>query len=231
MFVRAEYDRVLNCLLRIGNLLLFAILFSINFRFDHLFLFFVLYHFNYSLIIGTHYPKFMKPFFLRIFSILPSTGVISLIWISILITYSLTALLLIEILGEFKAIALQLILNNVDEIDELLIKMKPEIVKLLTHRYISVLITLNSNPARNNIPYFHMVLISCIRDMESQLLTLRILLKILTEDNKNLSAEEIEFFLSPLLDTFTTRSTNTQARISFYIYSFFCLSCTPLYLT
>ncbi len=153
MFVRAEYDRVLNCLLRIGNLLLFAILFSINFRFDHLFLFFVLNHFNYSLIIGTHYPKFMKPFFLRIFSILPSTGVISLIWIStFLITYSLTALLLIEILGEFKAIALQLILNNVDEIDELLIKMKPEIVKLLTHRYIFVLthwfLSSHSNPVR-----------------------------------------------------------------------------------
>lgn len=76
MFAKAEYDRVLNCLHKIGE----------------------------------HFPKFIQHFTLKIFSIFP------------------------KILGEYKAIALQLFLWNAEDVEDLFTQLQPEVLKLLAHR-------------------------------------------------------------------------------------------------
>lgn len=76
MFLKAEYDRLLNSLTKIG----------------------------------IHFAPFLKEFYLRVFSILP------------------------RIVGEFKCLALQLVLLNVESIPNLFQQLQPELNKLLIHR-------------------------------------------------------------------------------------------------
>jgi hypothetical protein len=114
MFTKSEFDRLLHCLRRIGKLSKLVLLSLLL-----LFSFFLLLQ-------GMHSHQVLQPFYVKIFQVLPKITVRKIEFLSLCLTHTFQ--------GEFKSIALELILWNAESIDDVAAKIQPEIGKLLSYR-------------------------------------------------------------------------------------------------